>query len=294
MKTRSLLLVSALALFQAPSLFAAAAPPPPPPVSAKEISAGLYLILGGGGANSVILTGADATLVVDAKLDIESADAELKVMDGLAKGPLRYLVNTHVHPDHTGGNEAYGKRGAVIIARDETRNILVAGQRGGPPAPAAALPTMTFDGKTPITMHVAGETVVIRPVPAAHTTDNSVVQFTNANVFQLGDVFSTSRYPVVAGGTVQGFIDAIDQILPLTNAQSRFIPGNGDIENIAALKKWREMLVAVRDSVSALVKKGQTLEQITAAKPTAAYDAQYGTPERFLPSLYQELSGKKQ
>ena len=293
MKTTSLLLLSALSLFQS-SLLSAAAAPPPPPVEAKEISPGLYLVLGGGGANSVMLTGADATLVVDAKLDIESADAELKVVDGLAKGPLRYLVNTHVHPDHTGGNEAYGKRGVVIISRDETRNILAAGQRGGPPAPAAALPTMTFDGKTPITMHVAGETVVIRPVPAAHTTDNSIVQFTNANVFQIGDIFSTFRYPVIAGGTVQGFIDAVDQVLKLSNEQSRFIPGNGDIENIAALRKWREMLVTVRDSVSALVKKGNTLEQVTAAKPTAAFDAQYGTPERFIPALYQELSGKKQ
>ncbi len=289
MKPRYLLLIATLSMFQTPLLLAAAAPAP---VEAKEISAGLYLVTGGGGANSVILTGPEGTLVVDAKLDIESAQAELAVLDGLTKTPLRYLINTHVHPDHTGGNEAYGKRGAVIIAREETRAIMAAGQRGGPPAPAAALPTMTFDG-APLTLHVNGETIVIQPVPAAHTTDNNIVHFVNANVFQLGDVFSASRYPVVAGGTYQGFIDTADQMLAMANEQSRFIPGNGDIENIAALRAWREMLIKVRENVAPLVTKGNTLEEVIAAKPTAAYDSVYGTSERLLPALYTELSGKK-
>lgn len=289
MKPTILLLIATLSLIETPALFAAAAPAP---VEAKEISAGLYLVTGGGGANSVILTGAEGTLVVDAKLDLESAQAELAVLDGLTKTPVRYLVNTHVHPDHTGGNEAYGKRGAVIIAREETRAIMAAGQRGGPPAPAAALPTMTFDG-APLTLHLNGETVVIQPVPAAHTTDNNIVHFVNANVFQLGDVFSASRYPVVAGGTYQGFIDTADQMLAAANEQSRFIPGNGDIETIAALRAWREMLIKVRENVAPLVTKGNTLEAVVAAKPTAAYDSVYGTSERLLPALYQELSSKK-
>jgi cyclase len=281
------LAAAALMLLGTQQLHAAAAPAP---VEAKEVAPGLYLVLGGGGANSVILTGPDGTLVVDAKLDLESAQAELAVLDGMTQVPLRYLVNTHVHPDHTGGNEAYGDRGAIIISREETRAILAAGQRGGPPAPAAALPTVTFDGQ-PLTLHINGETVVVKPVPAAHTTDNSIVQFVNANVFQLGDVFSTSRYPLAAGGTFQGFIDAADQVLALANEQSRFIPGNGDIEDIAALRAWRDMLVTVRDDVAALVKEGKTVEEVTAAAPTAAFDATYGTPERMLPGLYQELKG---
>lgn len=288
MKASFLLMVTALSLTQSQSLLAAAAPPP---VEAHQIVPGLYQVTGGGGANSVILTGTEGTLVVDAKLDLESAQAELAVLDGMTKVPLRFLINTHVHPDHTGGNEAYGKRGAIIIAREETRAILAAGQRGGPPAPAAALPTMTFDGE-PLTLHLNGETIVIRPVPAAHTTDNSIVQFVNANVFQLGDVFSASRYPVMAGGTSQGFIDAAEQVLAMANEQSRFIPGNGEIEGIAALRAWRDMLVDVREKVGALAKQGNTLEQVVAAKPTETYDATYGTPERFLPSLYQELSAK--
>jgi cyclase len=289
MKPRFLLLVTMLSLLEAQPLFAAAAPAP---VEAKEIASGLFLVTGGGGANSVLLLGPEGALVVDSKLDLESAEAELAVLDGLYKGPLRFLVNTHVHPDHTGGNEAYGKRGAVIIAREETRAILAAGQRGGPPAPAAALPTMTFDGE-PLTLHLNGETVVVRPVPAAHTTDNNIVQFVNANIFQLGDVFSTARYPVVAGGTFQGFIDTADQVLALANDDSRFIPGNGGVEDIAALRAWRDMLTAVKASVAALISRGSSLEEIVAAKPTEAYDSIYGSPERLLPALYQELSAAR-
>jgi cyclase len=289
MQPKFLLLVATLSLCQAQSLYAAAAPEP---VKAQAVAAGLFLVTGGGGANSVLLLGEEGALVVDSKLDLESAQAELAVLDGMYQGPLRFLINTHVHPDHTGGNEAYGKRGAVIIAREETRAILAAGQRGGPPAPAAALPTMTFDG-APFTLHLNGETVVIRPMPAAHTTDNNLVQFVNANVLQLGDLFSTSRYPVLAGGTFQGFIDAADQALVLANDNTRFIPGNGNIENIAALRTWREMLLAVRKNVATLVAKGSTLEQVVAAKPTAAYDATYGSPERMLPVLYKELHAAK-
>lgn len=287
MQPRSLLFVTVLSLVlpQAP-LFGAAAPAP---VEAQQIAPGLFLVTGGGGANSAILVGPEGALVVDSKLDLDSAQAELAVLDGLHEGPLRYLINTHVHPDHTGGNEAYGARGAIIIARDETRAILATGQRGGPPAPAAALPTVTFD-TAPLSLHINGETVVVRPMPGAHTTDNSIVQFVNANIFQLGDVFSTARYPVMAGGTFQGFIATAEAVLELANEDSRFIPGNGAIEDIAALRAWRDMMLAVRESVAALIEGGSTLDDVIAAAPTAAFDATYGSPERLLPPLYQELS----
>jgi cyclase len=288
MKTSYLLGVAASVLLHVQPAQAADAPPP---VAAEEIAPGLYLVTGGGGANSSILIGADGALVVDSKLDLASAEAELAVLDGLTDGTLRYLINTHVHPDHTGGNEAYGKRGATIIARDETRAILAAGQRGGPPAPPAALPTVTFPGGQ-MTLVFNGETVVIREVPAAHTTDNSIVHFVNANVFHMGDVFQATRYPLAAGGTYQGFIDSADAVLALANEQSQFIPGNGEIEGIAALRAFRDMLADVRGKVAALVAEGKTAEEIAAAKPTAAYDATYGDPSRMLPGLVQELSAQ--
>ena len=264
----------------------------PPPVAAEELAPGLYLVTGGGGANSSMLTGADGTLVVDSKLDVASAEAELAVIDGLTDAPLRFLLNTHVHPDHTGGNEAFGKRGATIIARDETRAILAAGQRGGPPAPADALPAITFPSGQ-LTLQMNGETIVLREVAAAHTTDNSIVHFVNANVFHLGDVFQATRYPLAAGGTYQGFIDAADQVLAMANERSRFIPGNGAIEDIAALRAFRDMLADVRGKVAALVAEGKSADDIIAAKPTAAYDATYGDPARMLPGLITEVSAAR-
>jgi glyoxylase-like metal-dependent hydrolase (beta-lactamase superfamily II) len=288
MNAKLKVLVAALSLVGVSALHAADAPPPPP-VAAVELAPGVYQATGGGGANSSFLVGPEGVLVVDAKLDMASAQQELDVIEGVSQSPIRFLINTHVHPDHTGGNEAYGQRGAVIIARDETRDILAAGQRGGPPAPAAALPTMTFDTGA-ITLHINGETVIIRDVPAAHTTDNSIVQYVNANVFHLGDVFQASRYPTAAGGTYQGFLDAADVVLGLANDQSKFIPGNGKVEDIAALRAMRAMLADVSGKVKALIAQGKTVEEVTAAKPTAAYDATYGDPARFLPGLYQELS----
>jgi cyclase len=283
---RSILPALVAALLPVHSLLAAEAPPP---VAAEQIAPGLYLVTGGGGANSSILVGADGALVVDSKLDIASAEAELAVLKELHDGELRYLVNTHVHPDHTGGNEAFGKAGATIISRDETRAILAAGQRGGPPAPAAALPTITFPGGE-LTLVFNGESVVIREVAPAHTTDNSIVHFVNANVFHMGDVFQASRYPVTAGGTYHGFIEAADAVLALANDQSKFIPGNGPLEDIGALRAFRAMLVDVRGKVAALVKEGKTADEIAAAKPTAAYDATYGDPSRMIPALVQELA----
>jgi len=291
MNAKLKVLVAALSLVGVSALHAADAPPPPP-VAAVELAPGVYQATGGGGANSSFLVGPEGVLVVDAKLDMASAQQELDVIEGVSQSPIRFLINTHVHPDHTGGNEAYGQRGAVIIARDETRDILAAGQRGGPPAPAAALPTMTFDTGV-ITLHINGETVIIRDVPAAHTTDNSIVQYVNANVFHLGDVFQASRYPTAAGGTYQGFLDAADVVLGLANDQSKFIPGNGKVEDIAALRAMRAMLADVSGKVKALIAQGKTVEEVTAAKPTAAYDATYGDPARFLPGLYQELSAAR-
>jgi glyoxylase-like metal-dependent hydrolase (beta-lactamase superfamily II) len=154
------------------------------------------------------------------------------------------------------------------------------------------LPALTFDTGQ-LTLRINGETVVLKAVPAAHTTDNSIVHFVNANVFHLGDVFSASRYPLAAGGTYQGFIDTANEVLTMANAQSRFIPGNGEIEDIAALRAWRDMLVDVRAKIAALVADGKSQDEVIAAAPTAAYDATYGAPERMLPGLYQELSAAR-
>jgi len=290
---RTLLATGVLALLAAVSPFTfSAAAEPPPPVAANAIVDGLYLVTGGGGANSVALIGDEGVLVVDAKLDIASADAELAVLKGLSSKPVRFLINTHVHPDHTGGNLSYANQGATIIAHEDVRTILSAGQRGGPPEPIATWPVLTFANGGGITLNFNGETVHIVHMPAAHTADNSMVYFVNSNVYQLGDLYSATRYPVLAGGTLQGFIDAIDLVLAEANADAKFIPGNGPVVGRAEVVAYKEMLAQFYSNIEQLVKDGKTLEEVVAAKPTAEFDAVWGSPERLLPAVYAQLKGE--
>jgi glyoxylase-like metal-dependent hydrolase (beta-lactamase superfamily II) len=289
---RTLSVTGVLVLLAATSpLVYSAAAEPPPPVAAEGIVDGLYLVTGGGGANSVALMGDEGILVVDAKLDLTSADAELAVLKGLSAEPVRFLINTHVHPDHTGGNIRYANQGATIIAHEDVRTILSAGQRGGPPEPVAAWPVLTFGNGGGMTLNFNGETVHIVHMPAAHTADNSMVYFVNANVYQLGDIYSASRYPVIAGGTFQGFIDAIDLVLAEADADAKFIPGNGPVVGRADVLAYKAMLAKVYSNIDQLVKDGKTLEQVVAAKPTADFDATWGSPERLLPAVYAEMKG---
>jgi hypothetical protein len=129
-------------------------------------------------------------------------------------------------------------------------------------------------------------------MPPAHTASNAMVRFVNAKVYHLGDLYTRTRYPVIAGGTVQGFIDAADRVLEMSDADSLFIPGIGDVGDRADLESYRRMLVTVRDRVAALVEQGRSMDEVAAANPTAEFDAVYGDPSRFfLPPIYQELSG---
>ena len=241
---RLLLLAGLLATLCGSALPQLAAAADAAPVSASEVAPGLYLFSGGGGANSSALIGAEGVLVVDSKLDANSATAELAAIRELSAAPLRFLINTHVHPDHTGGNESYGEAGAVIVGHEDVRAILAAGQRGGPPAPAAALPVLTFASGGGATLHLNDETIRVLHVPPAHTVDNSIVHFVEANVHQVGDVYSGNRYPMLAGGTLQGFIAAVDLVLAEANDSARFITGNGPVTGRAELESYRAMLVS--------------------------------------------------
>lgn len=262
------------------------------PVEAALLRGNVYLLAGGGGANSSALVGADGVLIVDAKISTDSAAGIVEALADVTDGEVRFLVNTHEHPDHTGGNEFFGARGAAIIAHEGVREVLAAGQRGGPPAPAVALPIVTIAPGGGMTLHVNGETVEILDMPPAHTASNAMVRFVGADVYHLGDLYTRTRYPVIAGGTVQGFIDSADRVLEMADADSLFIPGIGDVGDRADLMRYRNMLVTVRDRVADLVRQGKSLDEVAAANPTAEFDAIYGDPSRlFLPPMYQELSG---
>ena len=275
-----------------------AQPPPaasaaPPPVRAEPIVDGLYVLTGGGGANSTLLVAADGSLLVDTKS--AAAFEEIAALAArLGGGPIRYVVNGHEHPDHTGGNEAFGSSGARIVAHEETRTVLAAGQRGGPPAPPAALPTVTFPDGGGITLFVGGQRVDVLHAPPAHAHGNSIVRYVDANVLHLGDLFSPSRYQLIAGGTFQGFIEAAELALSLADETTKIVPGVGAVSSRADLVAYRSMLTTVHNRVAALVRQGKSLEDVVAARPTAEFDAQWGSPDHmlFLPAIYAELAGR--
>ncbi|HEX7237769.1 MAG TPA: MBL fold metallo-hydrolase [Gammaproteobacteria bacterium] len=271
----------------------AAPPGPPPPVKAERIADRLYVLTGGGGANSTLLVAPEGSLLVDTKSAGANADIVALVAQ-LGGGPIRYVVNGHVHPDQTGGNEAFGASGARIVAHEETRAVLAAGQRGGPPAPPAALPTVTFPDGGGVTLFVGGERVEVIHAPPAHTHDNSIVRYVDSNVLHVGDLYGPNRYQLIAGGTFHGFIEGADLVLSLANDSTKIVPGVGPVSTRADFVKYRTMLVTVRDRVAALVKQGKTLEEVIAAKPTAEFDATWGSPDHmlFLPVIYAELAGR--
>jgi len=264
----------------------------PAPVEATLLANNVYLLAGGSGANSSALVGADGVLLVDAKSDEASAEGILAALAPISDAGLRYLVNTHEHPDHTGGNEFFGGQGATIISLEGVRDVLAAGQRGGPPAPDIALPVVLIGAAGSMTLHLDGETVEIFDMPPAHTASNAMVRFVDADVYHLGDLYTRTRYPVIAGGTVQGFIDSVDRVLAMSDAAAIFIPGVGAPGDRADLMNYRHMLVTVRDRVADLIGQGMSMDEVADAKPTAEFDATYGDPSRlFLPPIYSELSG---
>ncbi len=256
----------------------------------EAVNGKVWMISGGGYANISVLAGNGRALMVDSKR-LELAEEIHAMIREVSGGEVAFLINGHEHPDHTEGNLAYGERGAVIIAHEDVRAVLAAGQRGGPPAPDAALPVLTIADTGSMTLHFDGETVRIMHVPAAHSPSNLIVHYEQANVIHMGDIYSPERYPVVAGGTIEGFIEANGLALALADANTRFIAGNGEVTGRREVEAYRGMVATVRDRISSLVAAGNSLEQVIAAAPSAEFDATWGDPARFVQTVYQELAG---
>ena len=201
MKATDTLLLTVLLVLSLGLVSAAAQPPPAgnaqrPPVEAEHVAGNVYMLRGGGGANSSLLVGEEGALLVDSK----SPEASKQITDivaELASGPIRFLVNGHVHPDHTNGNANFGQLGVTIIAHQGVRDVLSVGQRGGPPSPSEALPTVTYGDDEGIELNLNDERVHIFHAPPAHAHENSIVHYQQANVLHLGDLYSPSRYQLI-------------------------------------------------------------------------------------------------
>jgi glyoxylase-like metal-dependent hydrolase (beta-lactamase superfamily II) len=235
------------------------------------------------GGNVGVLVGDDGIIIIDDEL--QPLSAKLKaIVATVSKKPIRFVLNTHWHGDHTGGNAVFGGGGAVLVAHDNVRKRLSAGQvmeflgqkHEIPPAPPAALPVITF--AEDVTLHLDGEEIHAVHVAPAHTDGDVVIKFEKANVIHAGDVF-TAGYPIVdagSGGKYDGFILAADKLLALSDASTRIIPGHGPLMSRADLQAWRDMLVALRTKVAKMMVQKKTVDQIKAAKPTAEFDDKHG------------------
>ncbi len=271
-------------------------------IKTNKIANNFYTLDGNGGTIGV-LTGPDGVLMVDAQfapLADKIAAAIKQISDG---GRVRFLINTHVHGDHTGGNEAVGKSGAVIMAREHLRERLAkpapgANGQPGVPAPPAALPVVTYDA--PVTIHMDGEDVQLIPVPSAHTDGDTMVKFPGVDVIMSGDFYRSTGYPNIDranGGTLKGIVAGLNALINAAGPNTKIVPGHGVIVDRVAVTAHRDMILAIQEKVSKLMQQGMTVEQVTAAKPTSDYDAKVpgvgNTGDRFVGQLYAELKGTR-
>jgi glyoxylase-like metal-dependent hydrolase (beta-lactamase superfamily II) len=249
-----------------------------PSVETKPIRDGIYLLKGRGG-NVVASVGADGVLLVDSDFG-NFQPAYLDSVKALGADAVRFLVNTHWHGDHTGGNAAWGESGSVILAHDNVRLRLSTRQenklfdRVTEPSPAAAWPLVTYADS--LALHLNGQTVEVQHYPYGHTDGDSVVYFAEANVVHLGDHYFKDRFPFVdlaSGGTVGGFTDNIAAMLERVDDATVIVPGHGDLANRADLQRYFEMLVKTRAEVQAMKARGMDLEAIQAQGLDARWES---------------------
>jgi glyoxylase-like metal-dependent hydrolase (beta-lactamase superfamily II) len=271
-------------------------------IKTTKVAPNFYTLEGQGGTIGV-LTGPDGVLMVDAQF-APLGDKIVAAIKQISDGRIRFLVNTHVHGDHTGGNENIGKLGAVILARENLRARLAkpapqASGQPGVPAPPIALPVVTYDA--PLTVHMNGEDVQLIPVPGAHTDGDTMVYFPAANVIMTGDFYRSTGYPNIDranGGTMNGMLAGFDAIIKTGRPDTRIIPGHGATVDKAAVAAHKAMMEAVRDKVAALARQNKTQEEVVAAKPTAEFETKVSgatpaTADRFVGQLYQELKSSR-
>jgi cyclase len=287
------------------------APPAAPPVDFSKVEIkttdlgdGVYMLegqmLGSIGGNITVALAKDGIIMVDGQFAPlhDKIKAAIAVTSNL---PVKYLINTHFHGDHTGGNEAFAKDGALVVSEVDVKTRLAAGTSNGltgaktPPAPAGALPGKTYTGAFKIRMN--GRVADLKHIATAHTDGDTYVWFKTANVLSTGDTFTNGRYPNIDfanGGNIKGMIAAADIYLKLTNANSRIVPGHGPIADKTALLEYRTMLVTARDRMAKLVKDGKSEDDVVAAKPFADLDAKWAPTElaskNFIRVVYHSLA----
>jgi cyclase len=251
----------------------------------RHVAGSVYYLEGRGG-NIGLSIGEDGIIMIDDQF-APLTEKIVAAIRSLSDGEIRFLINTHVHGDHTGGNENLGNMGVLILARDEIR-VRLAQQ-----APAAALPVLTYSDA--ITIHLNGEEVYAFPVPPAHTDGDTFIHFKDSDVVHTGDVFRTTAFPVIDtsnGGTLKGTLEALGRLIGIAGPNTKILPGHGVVSNREDVIGFRDMVLDVSGQVEELLARDMSYQQVAAVDPTAGYNAQYGDPDRFLRALYTELGGE--
>lgn len=270
-------------------------------LASSEVAPGIYMLQGQGGfagGNLGLLTGDDGVVLIDDGLEPLS-DMTLAAVRDVSDRPVDFVINTHAHGDHVGGNEAFFEAGATIIGHDNLRRRLVdqgsGDPDGGTPPPAASLPQITFDKS--MTFHLNGHEAFVFHVAAAHTDGDSVIFFREENVIHTGDVLFNGMFPFIdldSGGSLEGYLAAQEDILSLAGPETRIIPGHGPLANKADLEAAHGMLIDARDRLKRLIDGGKTIDEILAANPLAPYHDQWSwdfiTTERMTRTIHRALT----
>jgi cyclase len=267
-------------------------------ISITKVGKNLYMLQGGPGSTVGVLAGSEGILLVDTQYP-QLTDKIVHAIRNISPAPVKFVVNTHVHPDHMGGNEAFAKEGAVIFARDELRTRLTHGLDDAAgyrlPAPKADLPVVTYSGPTSI--HIDGEDVKLVPIARAHTDGDTLVWFPDEDVMMTSDIFRvTNGYPGADannGGSMRGIMEGLGTAIAIAGPQTKVIPGHGNFSDRAGLIALHDMIEDVWNRVSEMVRAGKTEEDVLAAHLTSPYDAQTDrgpeTTERFVRQIYSEI-----
>jgi glyoxylase-like metal-dependent hydrolase (beta-lactamase superfamily II) len=289
----TLVTVIALACLVAPSFAQQPAPAGPPvgpdwsKIEVKTVDLGnrTYMLEGFGG-NTTVAAGDDGVIMVDGQF-AQMHDKLKAAIAAVTQQPVRFLVNTHYHRDHVGGNAPFSKDGAVVVAHDNVRKRLAEGTTMAvpevkyTPAPEEALPALTH--KDGMTLQVKGRSAQLKHPLNAHTDGDTFVFFADANVLSTGDTVAMGRYPNIDfanGGSLKGMIAVADAYLALSNDTTKIVPGHGPLASKAQLAEYRAMLSTVRDRMLALIKEGKSEADVYAAKPFADFDAKFKANEQ--------------
>jgi cyclase len=268
-------------------------------IESQQLAPGVAVLFGAGG-NIGVSYGPDGTVLIDDQFAPLTAKIQRAVAD-LGASPVKYLINTHWHGDHSGGNENFGSAGAIIMAHDNVRVRMASEQdRGGkktPASPKVALPVITYDGG--LKLHLNGEEVRAIHVKPAHTDGDTLIHWTKSNVIHMGDTFFNKvTFPYVdlnSGGNVRGVVKAADIAIALANDQTKIVPGHGPVATKADLQAYRDMVSGIIGKVSAAMKQGKALTAIKAMNPANGYGVKDGgfiSGDAFVETVYKSLGGK--